>query len=67
MTIRDFKSELTALRGSERVIQDETRGGSHTLLILTGANITTLHGRDWGTIVTRGEGLRKQDEAGTQT
>ena len=35
-TIRDFENELTALRGSERVIRDETRGGSHTPSILTG-------------------------------
>ena len=50
-----FERELTTLRGSEQVIRDETRGGSHTPSILTGANVTTLRGRDWNTIATKGE------------
>jgi len=67
VTIQDFENELTALHGSEQVIQDKTREGSHTLSILTGGNITTLRGRDWGTIVTRGGELQKQGKAGTRT
>ena len=65
--IRDFENELTALCSSERVIRDETRGGSHTPSILTEANVTTLRERDWNTIATGENGLRERDEAETRT